>query len=59
MHRSTAILTTVSAIKAMQLPAAMSYGPQAAGAWFVIQAVKAIRDRLATMTAAGGHSGGR
>ena len=53
VHRSTAILSTVRAVKAMQLPAAMTYGPQAAAAWFVIQTVKAIRGRLVKVTAAG------
>jgi hypothetical protein len=47
VHSSTAILSTVRAVKAMQLPAAMTYGPQAAAAWFVIQTIKAIRGRLA------------
>ena len=54
VDRFAAIGTTVEAIKAMQLPAAMSnYGPLAAGAWTVIQVIKAVRHRVASR-----HRGG-
>jgi hypothetical protein len=36
------MLATVETIKAMQLPAAMSYGLLAAGAWTAIKLVSAI-----------------
>jgi hypothetical protein len=42
----------VKAVEATQLPAAMSYGPLAAGAWAVIQVIKAIRRRLPSAPAA-------
>lgn len=49
MQRFAAIVSTVETIKAMQLPAAMSYyGPLAAGAWTVIQVIRAIRRRVAS-----------
>jgi hypothetical protein len=53
VQRSAAWLATVEAIKAMQLPAAMSYGPLAAGAWTVIQLVNAIWRGLLSAPVAG------
>jgi hypothetical protein len=50
MRRLAAIFSTVQAIKAMQLPAAMSnYGPLAVGAWTVIQVIKATRHGAASL----------
>jgi hypothetical protein len=54
VQRFAAIASTVEAIQAMQLPAAMShYGPLAAGVWTLIQVIKAIGRRVASLHGAG------
>jgi hypothetical protein len=45
-HPLAAMVSTVRALDAAQLPAAMSYGPLAALAWAIVQLLRAVHSRL-------------
>ena len=45
-HPLAAMVSTIRALDAAQLPAAMSYGPPAALAWAIVQLFRAVRTRL-------------
>jgi len=51
VHPIEVLYSTFRAVDELQLPAAMSYGPLAAGAWALLQLIKTMRSWLGRQSA--------
>src|SRR5713226_6650818 len=51
VHPIEVLYSTFRAVDELQLPAAMSYGPLAAGAWALLQVIKTMRSWLGRQSA--------